>query len=133
MSKQITRTSLRKEVMEHRGLSLLQFRTEWSGACQIISPAYEELSKSYTGMAGFFSIDVEQEAGVEKEFGVQEFPTILFFRNGELVDHAIGLIPKNTLIAKIEQALISGGQPSDTKLPGTLPADLPSVHTLTDR
>jgi thioredoxin 1 len=105
MSKKITRTVLRQEVIDSRDLTLLQFRTEWSGACQIISPVYEELSESYTGIVKFFSIDVEQEAGVEKEFGVLEFPTILFFKNGELIDHAIGLIPKNTLIAKIENAL----------------------------
>jgi thioredoxin 1 len=112
MTTKITRASLRKEVMESHRLSLLQFRAEWSGACQIISPVFEELSKSYAGMAGFFSIDVEQEAGVEKEFGVQEFPTILFFLNGELVDHAIGLMPKNVLIAKIEKALIPAGKPA---------------------
>jgi thioredoxin len=105
MSRTITQTHFRKEVMQSRKLSLVQFRTEWSGACQIISPVYEDLARSYLGMADFFSIDVEQEAGIEKEFGIQEFPTILFFRSGELIDHTIGLIPKNTLISKIEQAL----------------------------
>ena len=91
--------------MDSTHLSLVQFKTEWSGACQIIAPVYEELSKCYNGIADFFSIDVEQEAGMEKEFGVQEFPTILFFKNGKLVDHVIGLTPKNLLITKIENAL----------------------------
>jgi thioredoxin-like negative regulator of GroEL len=44
--------------------------------------------------------------GVEKEFGVLELPTILFFKHGELIDHVIGLTPKNALIAKIENALV---------------------------
>jgi thioredoxin 1 len=105
MSKTITKTHFRKEVIENRNLSLVQFRTEWSGACQIIAPVYEDLARSYIGLAEFFSIDVDQEAGIEKEFGVLEFPTILFFRSGELIDHTIGLIPKNTLISKIEKAL----------------------------
>jgi thioredoxin 1 len=106
MSRTIGKTQFKKEVMESTHLSLVQFKTEWSGACQIISPVYEELSKCYNGIADFFSIDVEKEAGMEKEFGVQEFPTILFFKNGELIDHVIGLTPKNILIAKIENALI---------------------------
>ena len=108
MSKTIGKAQFKKEVMEsgRSHLSLVQFKTEWSGACQIIAPVYEELSKCYTGIADFFSIDVEQEAGVEKEFGVLELPTILFFKNGELIDHVIGLIPKNALITKIENALV---------------------------
>jgi thioredoxin 1 len=106
MSRTIGKTQFKKEVMESTHLSLVQFKTEWSGACQIIAPVYEELSKCYSGIADFFSIDVEQEAGMEKEFGVQELPTILFFKNGELIDHVIGLTPKNALITKIENALI---------------------------
>ncbi|HWK08144.1 MAG TPA: thioredoxin domain-containing protein [Puia sp.] len=107
MSHTIGKTQFKKEVMESSNghLSLVQFKTEWSGACQIIAPVYEELSKCYNGIADFFSIDVEQEAGMEKEFGVLELPTILFFKNGELVDHVVGLTPKNTLISKIENAL----------------------------
>lgn len=108
MSQPIGKAQFKKEVIKggHDHLSLVQFKTEWSGACQIIAPVYEELSKCYTGIANFFSIDVEQETGVEKEFGVHELPTILFFKNGELIDHVIGLAPKKALIAKIENALI---------------------------
>jgi len=105
MSETITKTSFQKEVMESGNLSLVQFRTEWSGSCQIIEPVFEDLARAYAGIAQFFSIDVEQEHGIEKEFGILELPTILFFRYGELIDHTIGLIPKHTLISKIENAL----------------------------
>jgi thioredoxin 1 len=105
MNKQITKSHLMKEVINNMTLSLVQFKTDWSGACQIISPVYEELAKSYKGAANFFSIDVEEEKGVDKDFGVMEIPTILFFRNGQVIDHVVGLIPKNVLIMKIENAL----------------------------
>lgn len=105
MSRIITKSHFKKEVLESGQLSLVHFKTEWSGACHIIHPAFEELSRSYTGVADFFSVDVDQEAGIAAAFGVQEYPTILFFQNGQLVDHAVGLIPKNTLITKIENAL----------------------------
>lgn len=105
MSRTTTKNHFKKEVLENGNLSLVQFKTEWSGACQIIAPAYEDLARSYKGVADFFSVDVEQEAGIDKEFGVLEFPTILFFRNGEMIDHVIGLIPKNILRKKIENAL----------------------------
>ena len=105
MSRTITRTHLQKEVIASGHLSLVHFKTEWSGACHIITPVYEELSNFYKGMADFFSIDVEQETGIDRDLGVLEIPTILFFKNGKVVDHVVGLIPKNMLITKIEHAL----------------------------
>ena len=103
----ITRNELRKEVAISTGLSLVQFKIEWNGACQIISPIFEELSKSYRGQADFFTIDAENEKGLDNEFGILEFPTILFIRSGEVIDHVTGLIPKNVMISKIENALTS--------------------------
>lgn len=103
----ISKNDLRTEVINSDRLSLVQFRKEWNGACQIIAPIYEELAKSYKGQANFFTIDVEKEQGVDIEFGVMEIPTILFFKGGEIVDHVTGLTPKNIMITKIENALAS--------------------------
>ncbi len=94
-----------KEVVSNMTLSLVQFKTEWSGASQILSPVYDELAKSYKGTVNFFSIDMDEETTAATEFGVTEVPTILFFKNGRVVDHVIGLTPKNVLITKIENAL----------------------------
>lgn len=107
MNQMISKTDLRKEVTSSNGLSIVQFQKEWNGVCQIIAPIYEELAKSYKGQAKFFTIDVEKETGVDLEFGVMEIPTILFFRNGEIIDHVTGLTPKNIMITKIENALAS--------------------------
>lgn len=100
-----SKTDFKREVVGATGLSLVHFKKQWNGACQIIAPIYEELSRSYTGQANFFIVDVEQVTGIEKEYGVMEIPTILFFRGGEIVDHLTGLTPKNVMIAKIENAL----------------------------
>src|SRR5574339_124520 len=105
MSRKRTKQNFKKEVIESQGLSLVKFNIEWSGACQIISPIYEELSRSYTGMVNFFTIDVEKETGIDQEYGVLEIPTILFFKRGKIVDHVSGLVPKNVVITKIENAL----------------------------
>ena len=103
----ISKTDFKKEVIESTRLALVQFKTEWNGACQIISPIYEELAKSYKGQANFFTVDVEKETGIDNEFGVMELPTILFFKSGEVIDHVTGLTPKNVMITKIENALTS--------------------------
>lgn len=105
MNRKITKQEFRKEVMESPALSLVKFKIEWSGACQIIAPIYEELAKSYKGMVNFFTIDIEKETGIDKEYGIMEVPTILFFKSGKIVDHVSGLVPKNVVITKIENAL----------------------------
>lgn len=103
----ISKNEFQKEVVENMNLSLVQFKIEWSGACQIISPIYEELAKYYTGQANFFTVDVEKESGLDNEYGVMELPTILFFKSGKVVDHITGLTPKNVMISKIEKALLN--------------------------
>ncbi|HEY0679039.1 MAG TPA: thioredoxin domain-containing protein [Chitinophagaceae bacterium] len=107
MSRQVTKKDFKKEVMDNMNLSLVHFKTEWNGACQIISAIYDDLERSYHGIAHFFSIDIEKEEGINEEFGIMELPTILFFRGGKVIDFAIGLTPKNVLITKIENALRS--------------------------
>ena len=92
-------------LIKAKKLSLVQFKTEWSGSCQIIQPVYEELSRYYRGQVDFFCVDADHEKGLYSLYGIKEIPTILFFKNNEVVDFAAGLVPKNKLIAKIENAL----------------------------
>lgn len=107
MYKETTKKDFRKEVLESKNLSLVKFQVAWSGTCQIIEPIYQDLSKSYQGVINFFYVDVEKEKGLDLDYGIIELPTILFFKSGKLIDHAIGLMPKNMLIAKIEKAIES--------------------------
>jgi thioredoxin 1 len=105
MNRTISKKEFRKEVIDNMNLSLVQFKLEWSGACQIISPIYEELATSYKGQANFFTVDVEKETGLDDEYGVMELPTILFFKSGKVIDHLIGLASKSNMISKIENVL----------------------------
>jgi|SRR5688572_22870648 len=107
MNRTISKKEFKKEVIDSMSLSLVQFKMEWSGACQIISPIYEELATSFKGQANFFTVDVEIETGIDDEYGVMELPTILFFRGGKVIDYVTGLAPKNVMISKIEHALSS--------------------------
>jgi thioredoxin 1 len=107
MSRMISKNDFKMKVLDSVNLSLVQFTIEWSGACQIIWPIYEELASSYSGKANFFTVDVEKETGLDHEYGVQELPTILFFCNGKIIDHIKGLMPKNVIIEKIEKALLN--------------------------
>ena len=86
-------------------LLIVQFKTEWSGACQIIQPVYEELACHFKGMAVFFCLEADHQNDLFTQFEINEFPTIIFFKNYKVVDHITGLVSRNNLIAKIERAL----------------------------
>ncbi|MEO7768980.1 MAG: thioredoxin domain-containing protein, partial [Ferruginibacter sp.] len=93
------------DALESKTLSLVQFKSEWNGACQLLSMICSDLAKSYKGIVNFYTIDFEMEKALNQAYGVREVPTILLFKNGKVIDHAIGLIPKQLLITKIENAL----------------------------
>jgi thioredoxin 1 len=107
MPRPLSKKNFKAEIMKAKNLSVVQFKTEWSGACQIIDPIYKELARTYKGQVDFFSIDADHEKELYNQYQVKELPTIFFFKNDELIDHAIGLVSKNKLIAKIENALAS--------------------------
>lgn len=107
MLKAVSKENFKKEVIENTGLSVVQFKKEWSGACQIIEPVYRDLAGSYNGAVDFYTVDVDEEKGLDAEYGIMEIPTILFLKSGEVIDHIIGLVSKNVLIEKVENAITS--------------------------
>jgi thioredoxin 1 len=107
MNLHITGKELKKEVRENLNLLLVHFKIEWNGACQILAPVFDDLANTYSDTARFFTIDVEKNEMTVHEYGVMEIPTILFIKNGGVVDHVSGLTAKNIIISKIENALTS--------------------------
>jgi len=105
MKSTLNKNEFKTEVLAHQGISIVQFKAEWSGACRMLEPIYEELKKSYSMEARFYAVDVDAEPALAKEFMVLELPTMLFFRNGVLETKVSGLVPKNALIAKIENII----------------------------
>jgi thioredoxin 1 len=105
MLTELSKESFNDIIMTSKNLSIVQFKAEWNGACQIMEAMYLELSKTYKKKVSFFSVDAEKESSLYEQYGFKELPAILFFKNGELVDYATGLTSRDILITKIEKAL----------------------------
>lgn len=84
---------------------LVDFWAEWCGPCKMIGPLVEELAAEYEGKAVIGKVDVDTNPEVSAKFGIRSIPTLLVFKNGEIVDKQIGAVPKTALSAKLDAQL----------------------------
>lgn len=80
---------------------LVDFWAEWCGPCKMIGPIVEELATDYDGKAVIAKLNVDENPAVTARFGVRSIPTLLVFKNGEIVDKQVGAVPKSVLNQKI--------------------------------
>lgn len=84
---------------------LVDFWAEWCGPCRMIAPLVHELAEEYNGKAVFGKVDVDNNVGVASKYGIRNIPTVLFFKNGQVVDKQVGAVPKKALAEKIDKLL----------------------------
>lgn len=81
---------------------LVDFWAEWCGPCKMIGPVVEELAGDYEGKAVIAKLNVDENPQVTARFGVRSIPTLLVFKNGQIVDKQVGAVPKSVLASKLQ-------------------------------
>ena len=84
---------------------VVDFWATWCGPCRMLAPIIEELSKEYEGRITVGKCDVEDNEDLAAEFGIRNIPTILFFKNGEVVDKVVGAVGKAKIDEKMKALL----------------------------
>jgi len=94
-----------QEIEQHEGLAMVDFWATWCGPCQIVAPTVEQLAQEYAGRLKVAKLDVDQSPQTAVKFRVRSIPSILFFKQGQLVDVVVGAVPKSQLTDRIEKHL----------------------------
>jgi thioredoxin 1 len=84
---------------------LVDFWAPWCGPCRLLSPIVEELAQVYEGKLQVAKVNTDESPSVATQFNIRSIPTLLFFKDGKLVDSMIGLVPRDQLQEKIETIL----------------------------
>lgn len=97
--------SFAAEIEGHKGLAMIDFWATWCAPCRMIAPIVEQLAADYDGKVKVAKLDVDSNQKTAMKFNVRSIPTILFFKDGALVDQVVGAVPRTALVAKIDQHL----------------------------
>lgn len=87
------------------GVTLVDMYADWCGPCRMMGPVIDELATEYTGKANICKLDVDASGDIAQEFQVMSIPTILIFKDGKLVEKAVGLQQKEGLKQLIDKHL----------------------------
>jgi len=105
MTVEVTDANFEEVVLKSDKPVLVDFWAEWCGPCRMVGPIVSELAEDYEGKAVMAKMDVDSNPDTSVKFGIRNIPTILFFKNGEVVDKQVGAVPKASLASKIDAIL----------------------------
>lgn len=105
MALEITSANFEETVLKSDKPVLVDFWAEWCGPCRMVGPIVDELHTDYEGKAVVGKVNVDDQQEIAAQYGIRNIPTILFFKNGEMVDKNVGVAPKADLAKKIDTLL----------------------------
>ncbi|MFQ3548813.1 MAG: thioredoxin [Armatimonadota bacterium] len=105
LANDITADRFDNEVINSDIPVMVDFWAEWCAPCKALIPTIDQLAEEYNGKIKIFKVNVQNEPSIASKFGVTSIPTLIIFKNGEIVDRMVGSQSKANLVTKIDKAL----------------------------
>lgn len=100
-----TDDSFEEDVLNSDTPVLVDFWAEWCGPCRMVGPVVDELAGEYEGKAKIGKVNVDENSEISTKYGIRSIPSLLIFKNGEVVDQIVGAVPKNQLKKQLDAQL----------------------------
>ena len=97
--------NFQEAALDKGGITVIDFWAEWCGPCKQIGPFVEELAAEYEGKAVIGKLDVDNNPNISQKYGVRAIPTIIFLKDGVVVDKQVGAVSKQALKAKLDNLM----------------------------
>lgn len=105
MAIEITDQSFQETVLNSDKPVLVDFWAAWCGPCRMLGPIVEEISNDFEGKAIVGKVDVDNNQQISLDYGIRNIPTVLIFKNGEVVEKLVGVSPKEVIAEKLQAHL----------------------------
>jgi len=102
---EVTSSNWDNEVLKAQGLVMIDFWAAWCGPCRMISPTVEELAKEYGGKIKVMKLNTDENPEIASRYKIMGIPTVIFFKDGNMLDQIVGVVAKQHLKAKIDSFL----------------------------
>jgi thioredoxin 1 len=102
MAKQFTDSNFDSEVLKSDKPVLVDFWAEWCGPCRMVGPIVDEIARDFDGKVSVGKMNVDENMDIPSKYGIRSIPTLMIFKNGELVDKIVGAVPKASILSKLE-------------------------------
>ena len=100
----VTDSSFKQEVLDHEGAVLVDFWAVWCGPCRVVHPVLEEIAAERDDVK-IISLDIDENSSTAAQYEVLSVPTMILFKDGQLVKRIVGAMPKRRLLKELEPAL----------------------------
>ena len=101
----VTESNFEEVVLKSEKPVIVDFWAEWCGPCRLIGPIIEEIGEELKDKVVAAKLDVDGNPSIPSKYGIRNIPTVLYFKNGEVVDKQVGAVPKSVLMKKLENLL----------------------------
>jgi thioredoxin 1 len=102
---ELTDSSFETEVLKSTLPVLIDFWAIWCGPCRMVSPIVEEIAGEYAGKLKVGKVDVDSNPATAMQYGIRSIPTLLLFKDGQVIEQIVGAVPKRVIVDKLSRHL----------------------------